>query len=110
MKRTRSRYVLVASLFATWLLLLGCRAEFSSLPLSDHVQADAPFIQFIEKSLGTDWYGIYMQENKVGFLKSTAGREKGLNRIIYKIQQSGTIQVPSQEETGEMKINMDEMK
>ena len=107
MKRTRSRYVLVASLFATWLLLLGCRAEFSSLPLSDHVQADAPFIQFIEKSLGTDWYGIYMQENKVGFLKSTAGREKGLNRIIYKIQQSGTIQVPSQEETGEMKINMD---
>ena len=48
-----------------------------------------------------------MQESKVGFLKSTAGREKGLNGIIYKIQQSGTIQIPSQEETGEMKINMD---
>jgi len=86
---------------------LGCRAEFSSLPLSDHVQADAPFIQFIEKNHGTDWYGIYLQEGRVGYLKSTAGREKGPNGTIYKIQLSGIIHVPSQEETSEMKIHMD---
>jgi transglutaminase-like putative cysteine protease len=103
-KRTRS--MLIASLFATGLLLMGCSAEFSSLSLSNHIQADAPFIQFIEKNLGTDWYGIYIQEGKVGYLKSTSGREKGPDGTIYKIQLSGIIQIPSRVEADEMKIHM----
>ena len=107
MKRTRLYSLLVSGLFATELLLMGCNAEFSSLSLSNRIQADASFSQFIEKSLGTDWYGIYIQESKVGYLKNTAGRDKSLNGIIYNIQQSGTIRIPSIEETGEMKINME---
>jgi len=87
------------------MFLRGHKTESSSL--SNRIPTGDLYAQFIEKSLGTDWYGIYMQENKVGYLKSTAGREKGLNGIIYKIQLSGTIQIPSQKETGEMKINMD---
>jgi len=107
MKRMHSCFLLIASLFATALFLIGCSTDFSSLPINNQIRADASFIQFIEKNLGTDWYGIYFQESKVGYLKSTASREKILNGIIYKIQQSGTIQIPSQEETGEMKINID---
>jgi hypothetical protein len=103
--RTPLNLVLFTVLFAVVMFLGGHKTESSSL--SNRIPTDDLYAQFIEKSLGTDWYGIYMQENKVGFLKSTAGREKGLNGIIYKIQQSGTIQIPSQEETGEMKINMD---
>ncbi|MEJ2656421.1 MAG: transglutaminase-like domain-containing protein [Desulfobacterales bacterium] len=106
MKKTRSLSLLIASLFVTWLLPAGCGGKFSSHPVSDHIQADAHFIQFIEKSLGTDWYGIYLQENKVGYLKSTSGREKGPDGIIYKIQLSGIIQNPSQVKTDEMKIHM----
>lgn len=107
MKRIRSRSFLIASLFATGLVIMGCSSEFSSLPLSNHIQEDAPLIQFIEKNLGTDWYGIYIQESKVGFLKSTTGREKGPDGTTYIIQLSGTIQIPSQKETGEIKINVD---
>ena len=103
--RTPLNLVLFTVLFAVVMFLGGHKTESSSL--SNRIPTDDLYAQFIEKSLGTDWYGIYMQENKVGFLKSTAGREKGLNGIVYKIQQSGTIQIPSQEETGEMKINMD---
>ena len=97
--------VLFTVLLVVVMFLRGHRTESSSLP--DPIPTDDLFAQFIEKSLGTDWYGIYMQENKVGFLKSTTGREKGLNGIIYKIRQSGTIRIPSQEETSEMKIIMD---
>lgn len=106
MKRTRFRSFLISTLFATGLLLMGCSYEFSSMPPSNHVQKDAPFIQFIEKRLGTDWYGIYNKDVKVGYLKSTFGREKGPNGTIYKMQLSGTIQIPSQVVDDEMKINM----
>ena len=107
MKRTRFRSFLMTTLFVTGLLLMGCSAEFSLMPPSNHFQKDAPFIQFIEKRLGTDWYGIYNKDVKVGYLKSTFGREKGPIGTIYKMQLSGTIHIPSQKETGEMKINVD---
>ncbi len=103
--RTPINLVLFTVLFAVVMFLRGHKAESSSL--SNRIPTGDLYAQFIEKSLGTDWYGIYMQESKVGHLKSTTGREKGLNGIIYKIQLSGTIQIPSQKETGEMKINMD---
>jgi hypothetical protein len=105
-KRTRSHSLLIAGLFVTWLLPLGCSHEFSSRSISNHIQEDAFFIQFVEKSLGTDWYGIYIQDNKVGYLKSTSDREKGLNGTIYKIQLSGIIQNPSRVETDKIKIHM----
>jgi hypothetical protein len=105
MKRTPSRSLLIAVFWVIWLLPVGCCAEFSSRSVSDHIQADNAFIQFIEKSLGTDWYGIYIQESKVGYLKSTSDREKGPDGTIYKIQLSGIIQNPSRVETDEIKIH-----
>lgn len=53
-KRTRLRSIIVASHFATGLFLMRRSTEFSSLPLSNHVQADTRFSAFVEKSLGTD--------------------------------------------------------
>jgi len=103
-KGTRSCLLFIAGLFVTWLLQAGCGAELSSRPKSDHPRADAPFVQFIEKSLGTDWYGIYLQGKKVGYLKSTSGREKDPDGTIYKIQLSGIIQNPSRIKTDEIKI------
>lgn len=103
--RTPLNIVLFTVLLVVVIFSTGHKTESSSL--SNRISTGDLYAQFIEKSLGTDWYGIYMQENKVGYLKSTAGREKGLNGIIYKIQLSGTIQIPSQKETSEMKINMD---
>jgi hypothetical protein len=105
MNRTPLKLVLFTVLFAVVMFPMGHKTESSSL--SNRIPSGDLFPQFIEKNLGTDWYGIYMQESKVGYLKSTAGREKGLNGIIYKIQLSGTIQIPSHKETNEMKINMD---
>jgi hypothetical protein len=105
-KRIRLRFLLTSSFFITGLLLMGCSAESSSPPVSDSIRADASFIRFIEENFGTDWYGIYIQEDKIGYLRSTCGREKGPDGTIYKIQQSGTIRIPLQAGTDEMKIDM----
>ena len=101
------KFLLITCLFAAGMFLKVCRAESSSLPLPNHTQADEFFTLFMGRNLGTDWYGIYMQERKVGYLKSLTRFEQGPNRSSYSIQQSGIIQIPSQEETNEMKINMD---
>jgi len=102
-----SKFLLITCLFAAGMFLKVCRAESSSLPLPNHTQADEFFTLFMGRNLGTDWYGIYMQERKVGYLKSSTRFEQGPNRSSYTIQQSGIIQIPSQKETSEMKINMD---
>ncbi len=98
-----ARYFLIAMLLAMGLFLEGCKSRFVSLP-SNYSQTDALFIQFLEKNLGTDWYGIYLQKIKIGYLKSTASCEKDSNRSIYKIQLSGTIQMQTQTEVDTMKI------
>jgi hypothetical protein len=105
-KGTRSCFLLIAGLLATWLLQSGCGAELSSRPKSDHPRADATFVRFIEKNLGTDWYGIYLQGKKVGYLKSTSDREKDPDGAIYKIQLSGIIQNPTRMKTDEIKIHV----
>jgi hypothetical protein len=105
-KRERLRSLFIAGLFFTWLLPMGCGTLFFSRPVSNNIKKDATFIQFMEKSLGTDWYGVYIQKSKVGYLKSTSGRERGPEGTIYKIQLSGIIQYPSRIETDEMKIHM----
>ncbi len=73
--------------------MIGCHADLSSLtqPLPD--PSEAPFIQFIEKTIGTDWYGIYALEGKVGHLHSTLSREKGPDGPRYRIQLDAIIQV-----------------
>ena len=106
MKRKRLRSLFIMGLFFTWLLPMGCGTLFSSPSVSNHIQTDASFIQFMEKSLGSDWYGIYIQNRKVGYLKSTSSREKDPDGTIYKIQLSGIIQNPSFIETDEIKIHM----
>lgn len=98
-----ARYFLIAILVATGLFLEGCRTQFASLP-SNYSQTDVLFTQFLEKNLGTDWYGIYLQKRKIGYLKSTASYEKDAGRTIYKIQLSGTIHVQTQTEVDTMEI------
>ena len=104
--RTSLLFLLITVLLAAGMFLKGCRTESSLLTLPNNTQADNLFALFIEKSLGTDWYGIYMQESKVGYLKSTTRLERGPNTITYTIQQSGTIHIPSQAETDEMKMHI----
>jgi len=103
--RTGSHFLLIAGLCVTGLFLTGCGAEFFSLTTSNHIREDAPFIRFIGKNIGTDWYGIYIQKDKVGYLKSTCGREKSPDGIIYKIQLSGTVQIPSQTDADGIKLH-----
>ena len=42
----------------------------------DDSQTDDPFIQLVDKQLGTDWYGIYTLGNKVGYAILTVSRDK----------------------------------
>jgi hypothetical protein len=99
-------FLLITCLFAAGMFLKVRRAESSSLPLPNHTQADEFFTLFMGRNLGTDWYGIYMQERKVGYLKSSTRFEQGPNRSSYTIQQSGIIHIPLQVETVEMKLHM----
>jgi len=101
---TRSSIFLIAVLLGAGMFLMGCRPESSPPPGPKHTQEDHLFAQFIEKNLGTDWYGIYLQKRKVGYLKSTADRETGPDGTLYKIQLSGTVQIPSHAEIDEIKI------
>lgn len=104
MKRKWWHSLFIAGLFFTCLVPVGCGTLFFSRPESEHIQADLSFVQFIEKNLGTDWYGIYLQDRKVGYLKSAFSREKDPEGTIFKIQLSGIIQNPSQIKTDEIKI------
>ncbi|MBW2603197.1 MAG: transglutaminase domain-containing protein [Deltaproteobacteria bacterium] len=99
-------FLLITCLFAAGMFLKVCRAESSSLPLSSLTRADESFTLFARRNLGTDWYGIYMQERKVGYLKSSTRFEQGPDRSSYTIQQSGIIHIPLKDETDEMKLHM----
>jgi transglutaminase-like putative cysteine protease len=105
MNMTRLIFFLTVVLFAAEIFLIGCRAVSSSLSLPNRTQADDLFTQFIEKNLGTDWYGIYIQDCKAGYLKTTTRLERAPNSTSYIIQLSGTIHTPSKAETDEMKIH-----
>ncbi len=85
--------LLIAVLLGAGMFLMGCRPKPS--PTSNHTPEDRLFVQFMEKNFGTDWYGIYLQKHKVGYLKSTAARETGPHGTRYKIQLSGTVQILS---------------
>ena len=101
---TRSNIFLIAVLLGAGMFITGCRAASSAAAAPNHSQEDPLFVQFIEKNLGTDWYGIYLQKHKVGYLKSTAARETGPHGILYKIQLSGTVQILSHAKIDEIKI------
>jgi len=103
MKKTASSILLMALLLGAGAFLTGCRAA-SSPPAPRHLPTDHLFVRFIEKNLGTDWYGIYLQKHKVGYLKSTAARETGPHGTVYKIQLSGTVQILSHADIDEIKI------
>jgi hypothetical protein len=104
MNMNRSSIFLIAVFLGAGMFLMGCRGESLSSPTPNHTRKDHLFAQFIEKNLGTDWYGIYLQKHKVGYLESTAHRESGPDGPIYKIQLSGTVRIPSHAETDEIKI------
>jgi hypothetical protein len=104
MNMTRSSILLIAVLLGAGLFLMGCRPEPSPPGAQNPTQEDRLFARFMEKNLGTDWYGIYLQKHKVGYLKSTADRESGPGGTVYKIQLSGTVRIPSPAEIDEIKI------
>lgn len=72
-KKRNLRFFFILGHFAAWIHLMGCSAGFSSPPQANHILTDASFIQFVENNLGTDWYGIYVKEGKIGYLKSSSG-------------------------------------
>ena len=104
MNMTRSNIFLIAVLLGAGMFITGCRAASSAPPAPNHSQEDPLFVQFVEKNLGTDWSGIYLQKHKVGYLKSTAARETGPHGTLYKIQLSGTVQILSHAEIDETNI------
>ena len=102
---TNLRFGLITVWLAAGLLLEGCAPKALS-PLPHRSQADARFTQFVEKSLSTDWYGIYMQENKIGYLKSTFRRQAGPDGASYLIELSGTMHLPSQDEVDKIEMGI----
>lgn len=104
MNKTRSSILLIAVLLGVGMFLTGCRAASLPPPALNHIPENHLFTQFIEKNLGTDWYGIYLQKHKVGHLKSRAVRKSGPHGTIYKIQLSGTVQISSHAEIDETNI------
>ena len=85
------RFILSVLLMTVVLVFIGCN--------------DDGFIRFVEKNLGTDWYGIYLQENKIGWLKSSARHGKNPDMPSYVIELSGTIQTLTRGQTDQ--LNMD---
>ena len=84
--------ILTAALMTVVLLFFGCNDDF--------------FIRFVEKNLGTDWYGIYLQENKIGWLKSSARHGENPNLPSYIIELSGTIQTLSHGKADQVHIRI----
>lgn len=102
---TNLRFGLITVWLAAGLILEGCAPEALS-PLPHHSQAEDRFTQFFEKSLGTDWYGIYLQENKIGYLKSTFRRQAGPDGTSYLIEFSGTMYLSSQDEADKIEMGI----
>ncbi|MBU0698021.1 MAG: hypothetical protein KKE59_01130, partial [Proteobacteria bacterium] len=102
---TNLRFGLITVWLAAGLLLEGCAPKALS-PLPHRSQADARFTQFVEKSLSTDWYGIYMQENKIGYLKSTFRRQADPDGTIYLIELSGIMHLPFQDRVDKMEMGI----
>jgi hypothetical protein len=86
------RFILAVVLMAVVLMFLGCH--------------DDAFIRFVEKHLGTDWYGIYFQENKIGWLKSSARHGETPGVPSYIIELSGTIQTLSHGQTDQLHMDI----
>ena len=102
MNTIRSSILWITVLLGVGMYLAGCRPEPSPLP--NPTREDRLFLRFMEKNLGTDWYGIYLQKQKVGYLKTTAVRENGPHGPLYEIQLSGIVQILSQADIDEVKI------
>lgn len=89
---------------AAGLLIEGCTPKVASLP-SHHSRTNDRFIQFVERNIGIYWYGIYLEENKIGYLKSSFRRKAGQDETSYQIEISGTVHLSSQDLAD--KIEMD---
>lgn len=98
------KFSFIAALLAAVLFLKGCNSQFVSMP-SNHFPSDGPFIKFIEKNLGIDWYGIYLQQHKIGYLTSATWLEKRSDGLRYKTQMSGIIHMRSQDETDLIRVH-----
>jgi hypothetical protein len=99
-QKTLLRWLLIACMF----ILQGCKT--APLPPSSHTPSDELFVHFLENNLGTDWYGIYLQESKIGYLTSTTSLEKGPKHASYRMQLSGTLHIPPHPETDEVNIQV----
>jgi len=97
--------VLFICLFTAGMFLQACKKDVP-LPPPNLIQSEEVFTHFLEKNLGTDWYGIYLQESKIGFLTSTFSVEKRLKDASYRIQLSGKLHIPSHPEADEMNMHV----
>ena len=62
---------------------------------------------FMDRRLGADWYGVYLEQNKIGYFKSTASRGSGPGGPIYQLQLEGVLALPAPEDAGQTTIRVE---
>lgn len=99
--------LMIAPLLAAGLLLGGCKAEAASGAGLEGAQADALFTQLLDRRIGTDWYGIYMQGNKIGHGKLETRRQEAPGGTTYRIILTGTMRFKSLGDIVEVEMSND---
>ena len=100
--------LMIALLFAPRLMPGGCKEEVAPIARQDDTQAHDVFTSLIDKSLGTEWYGIYTLGSKVGYAMLTTSRDKGPDGTTYNMVLSHTVKVKARGEDIEIKIDYEE--
>jgi len=84
-RRTTVRVlVLLAFIWTAHLSGIDCCATAASMAGADFRLPDDPVIQTANRLLGTNWYGIYFQGNKVGYGISRSSWEKKSSGVAYR--------------------------
>lgn len=76
------------------IIFAGCNAGLSPLCATSPPPRD-DLLRFVEGRLGADWYGIYLESRKTGFLKCTTRRRESREGPRYVLENSGVIKVAS---------------
>jgi hypothetical protein len=83
--------LLLAIIFIAELSVIECCAATEPMAAADSRSPDDRFIHTVDQMLGTNWYGIYFQGNKVGYGKLISSREKGSSGVMYRFSLTAKI-------------------
>lgn len=99
--------LMIAVLLVAGLLLSRFKQEAVPIAGQADTQTDGLFTRLLDRCIGTDWYGIYLQGNKVGHGKLAMSREKGPDGTIYRLILSGTTRIMSLGEIATIEMGID---